>query len=66
MAAASSPTLESAPTVTTAALSLQGPGCSRGGDTDLYNSGLPSGRSVLASLYPPGLCLSRGERWILN
>ena len=67
MAAASSAALESAPAVTTAAPSLQGPGCSRGGGTDLPSSGPPGTRSVLAVLCPPGLCLMGGqERRILG
>ena len=60
MAAASSPALESAPAVTTGAPSLQGPGCSWGGAADLHSLGR-LGRSVLAVLGPPGLCLSQGE-----
>ena len=65
MLAASSPALESAPAVTTAAPSPQGPGCSGGGGADLQSLG-PPGRSVLAVLYPPGLRLSWGERRILG
>ena len=62
VAMASSTALESAPAVTPRAPSLQGPGCSGGGAADLHSSGLPgSGRSVLALLCPPGLCLSQGE-----
>ena len=59
--AASSPALESAPAVTTAAPSRQGPGCSGVGSANLHSLGPPSGRSVLAVLCPPGLCLSWGS-----
>ena len=33
----------------------------RSGSADLHSSGLPGGRSVLAVLCPPGLCLSQWE-----
>ena len=67
MAVASSPALESAPALITAAPSLQGPGCSRGRGADLHSSGLPAARaSFLAVLCPPSLRLSRGERRILG
>ena len=66
MAAASSAALESAPAVTTAAPSLQGPGCSGGGGADLQSWGPSGGRSVFAALCPSSLFLPRGERPILG
>ena len=66
MVAVSSPALESAATVTTTAPSQQGPECSGVRGSNLHSSGPPGGRSVLAVLGPPGLCLSQGEGQILG
>ena len=67
MAVASSPALESVPAVTTAALSPQGPGCSRGGvGGGFAQLGATICRNVLTVLGPPGLLLSQGEHWILG
>ena len=63
---ASSPALESAPAVTTAAPGPHRLGCSGGRGSDLHSSGVPGGKSVLAVLCPPRLHLSRGKHRILG
>ena len=66
LVAASSPALESAPAVTTAVFQSKVAWMLQGQGADLYSLGLPSGRSALTVLGPPGLCLSREDCRILG
>ena len=66
LAVASSPALESAPTVTPVAPSRHWPRCSGGGGTDLHSWGNAPQQEHPPVLCPPHLLLSRGDHRILG